>query len=204
MNRVLELNGIRILNTNWGDDSLILKSLRPEQNLNFKHPSDQITVLWLAVRSDPIRFVKSSKMVKFNIMKTDRLYQYLNMQTCFDIGGAFNLDSILPPFQEKVSAKQWAHLFAHLSLIHAAFAIRRPFTHEFEDRVFYNPANDQEVCIAYNYPMRIGELGSYLEHLQNYMELLVKGEPDPDFLNWIEAHRYIYDEWAKVKKANKS
>ena len=204
MNRILELNGIRVLHTDWGDDSLILKSLRPEQNLNFRFPSDEITVLWLGVRSDPIRFTHSKELVKFNIMKTDRLYEYLNMQTCLDSGGEFNFDAILPPFQEKVTAKQWAHLFAHLSLIHAAFTVRQAITHPFEDRVFYNPANYREVCIAYNYSMRIGELGSYLEHLQNFMELLVKGKPDPDFLNWVEAHRSIYDHWKDVKKLNKS
>jgi hypothetical protein len=73
----------------------------------------------------------------------------------------------------------------------------------FEDRVFYNPANSEEICIVYNYPTNLGQLGTYLEHIQNYMHSLVIGKPDEDFLNWLEGHRYIYDQFAENRRASR-
>lgn len=195
--RALELTGIRILRTNW--DSALLRSLEPQKNLNFKNPHSEVTVLWLAVKRDPIYLTHSINTVKDWVKKITHLYRYLSLQYCYDLNGFYNLDLSLPASGRFVAAKEWAHLFVHVSLIHAHFTAARVISDMFEDRVFYNPANRHEICVVYNYPTRVGELGTYLEHVQNFMQSLVVGRPDQDFLNWIEGHRYIYDQRAESK-----
>lgn len=196
--RALELTGIRILRTNW--DSALLRSLEPQKNLNFKNPHSEVTVLWLAVKRDPIRLTHSINTVRDWIKEITHLHIYLSLQYCHDLKGYLNLDTILPLKGCFVTSKEWAHLFTHVLLIHAPFTSTRYISDMFEDRVFYNPANHREICIVYNYATRVGELGTYLEHVQNFMQSLVVGRPDQDFLNWVEGHRYIYDQWVERKR----
>lgn len=201
MYRALELTGLRILQVDW--NSTIFRSLDPKKNLNFKSITNEITVLHLKVKMDPIRFLTSWEMVKHWIVRDERLYYLLKIQYCYDIDNLFNMDSIIPPFKKLISAKDWAHLFTHLSLIHAQFAVMQPITPEkmFEERSFYNPANPSEICVVYNYPLRLGEFGTYLEHLQNYMQSLLGNTPDPNFLQWLEDHRAIYDQSVAQQKS---
>lgn len=198
ISRALELSGIRILRTDW--DSPMWRSLDPVKNLNFQYLNGGVTVLWLAVKKDPIYLAASINTVKRWIKESGQLFQYLSLQYCYDSKGLYDIDAVLPSTGRWVNAKDWGHLFAHLSLIHAHFTASRSITYMFEDRVFYNPVNKNEVCVVYNYPTRVGELGAYLEHVQNFLQSLLTGRPDHEFLNWMEAHRFVYDQWAENKK----
>lgn len=118
--------------------------------------------------------------------------------------GRFKISEALPPQGKTVSARDLAHLAAHLAMVHARSASDGPLPENFEEVTFYNDYNQRELIVVYNWPLRVDQVDAYFSTAIDYIDSCVAGSPDQSFLHHMESQRVLFKRRRHWEKLNKT
>ncbi len=197
--------------------------LNPDVNLKlFTVKSPEICVLTLRLEegiSDPVELKYPVSFFKSWVMRDTALKikrrkkkkhrkelkkrgRLLERQFCSEIharhanqeqNGKFKISEALPSQGKTISARDLAHLAAHLAMVHSRSASDGPLPKDFEEMTFYNEFNPRELIVVYNWPLRLDHVDAYFSTALDYIDSCVAGTPDQSFLRHMESQWHLHE-----------